>query len=198
MTRSQVQVLFIHLIYGHKHSTVIPPLNQLPSFDWQQSSDWLPRRGTNQRRRGAEPGPNQLHQIFPVAVPRSYFPPRFRSSAEASPRRCVGGDGAAGRGRGASSLGGDKNKKNKNSSSMRTSISAPLISLILMFDHFLVFDHPTSLFRPLHFSAAVTHSFTTTSTSTTSTSWKGNISFPPPAITLLSAAAAALDSALLD
>lgn len=193
MTCSQVQVLFIHLIYRHKHSTVIPPLNQLPPFDWQQSSDWLPRRGTNQRRRGAGPGPNQLHQIFPVAVPRSYFPPRFRSSAEASPRRCVGGDGAAGRGRGASSRGGDKKTK-QNSSSMRTSISAPLISLILMFDHFLVFDHPTSLFRPLHFSAAVTHSFT----STTSTSWKGDISFPPPAITLLSAAAAVLDSALLD
>lgn len=53
-------------------------------------------------------------------------------------------------------------------SSMRTFIPAPLISFILIFDHFLNFDHPNSLCRPSPFSAAVTHSLLLTTTSSAS------------------------------
>lgn len=57
---------------------------------------------------------------------------------------------------------------------MRTSIPAPLISLIHTSAHFVHFDHPTSLF---HFCTAVTHSLSP-STSTSSSSWKAEYLSP--------------------
>lgn len=47
-------------------------------FEWQPGSNWLPQ--PNEDQSAAAGGGAYAQQIFPVAVPCSYFPSRFRSS----------------------------------------------------------------------------------------------------------------------